>query len=187
MPRMLECENSPSDAASISLPLKEAARMLDRIASWVGAYNMGTPEAYLQLLATEMGRSPELLFAICLLRLRRQREAFLGLDLFGEPAWDILLDLFVAHEEGVLVSTSSLCIAAAVPSSTAFRWIEKLTKKGVLIQNEDPSDGRRTWITLTNVYLDKMRQLLRAGIKQSLSPLPELGDQFRNLTAHHQL
>jgi hypothetical protein len=65
---------------------------------------------------------------------RRKRVQFFGDDLFGEPAWDILLDLFATHLTGGRVSTSSLCIAADVPSTTALRWIGVLCERDLLLR-----------------------------------------------------
>jgi hypothetical protein len=45
--------------------------------------------------------------------------------LFADPAWDILLDLAAARIDGRMVAVSSLCIAAAVPATTALRWITR--------------------------------------------------------------
>src|SRR5690606_9764038 len=67
-----------------------------------------------------------------LLRARRLRDEFLPGDLFADPAWDMLLDLFAARLEQERVSVSSLCIASAVPPTTALRWIRTLTEKGLL-------------------------------------------------------
>lgn len=83
------------------------------------------------------------------IRARRMRDQFLPGDLFADPAWDMLLDLFAARLEGSSVSVSSLCIAAAVPPTTALRWITTLTDAGLLMRREDPSDRRRAFIVLT--------------------------------------
>lgn len=119
-------------------------------------------------VAHELQKSPNnsvlVDFARQLLLLRRRRSLFLDSKLFGEPAWDMMLDLFVAHEAGKPVSVSSLSVAAAVPSSTAFRVIANLTKKGVFLRQADLEDGRRNWITLSPTYMDKMRQLLQLEI-----------------------
>ena len=54
--------------------------------------------------------------------LRRKRAALFGNpDLFGEPAWDILLDLYIAAGEGKPVSVSSACIGSAAPATTGLR------------------------------------------------------------------
>ena len=85
-----------------------------------------------------------------LLRARRMREQFLPADLFADPAWDMILDLMAARLSGQRVSVSSLCIAAAVPPTTALRWIRQLTDRGVFSRIDDPADGRRVFIELTD-------------------------------------
>ncbi|WP_422059835.1 winged helix DNA-binding protein [Sphingopyxis sp.] len=89
---------------------------------------------------------------------RRLRSEFLPPTLFAEPAWDMLLDLYAAHHEGKRVSVSSLCIAAAVPSTTALRSIEGMTEQGCLVRERDPDDGRRIFVALS----DKARRGLDA-------------------------
>ena len=79
---------------------------------------------------------------------RRLRDRFLDPDLFGEPAWDMLLDLYAARLEHQRVSVSSLCIAAAVPSTTALRWLRTLTESGLVVRRADPHDKRRVFIEL---------------------------------------
>lgn len=85
-----------------------------------------------------------------MIRARRMREHLFGHGLFADPAWDILLDLTAARLEGRPVAVSSLCIAAAVPATTALRWIKQLTDAGLLRRVADPEDGRRVFIELTD-------------------------------------
>ena len=85
-----------------------------------------------------------------LIRRRRQRKRFFPADLFADPAWDMLLDLYAAHYEGRPVAVSSLCIAAAVPATTALRWIKQLTDRDFLMRTSDPDDGRRIFIHLSD-------------------------------------
>jgi Winged helix DNA-binding domain len=84
------------------------------------------------------------------LRARRLRDQIIAGDLFADPAWDIMLDLMAARLEGLRVSVSSLCIAAAVPPTTALRWIRQLTDRGLLIRQADNEDGRRIFIALSD-------------------------------------
>lgn len=84
-----------------------------------------------------------------IIKLRRLRERFFPHDLFADPAWDILLDLKAAGQEGQMVSVSSLCIAAAVPPTTALRWITAMTESGMLLRRQDPADARRVFIELS--------------------------------------
>jgi hypothetical protein len=76
-----------------------------------------------------------------IIKLRRMRERYFPPDLFADPAWDILLDLKAARQEGQHVSVSSLCIAAAVPPTTALRWITAMTESGMLVRRQDPADA----------------------------------------------
>jgi hypothetical protein len=102
-----------------------------------------------------------------IIRARRLREQFFGPGLFADPAWDILLDLTAARIEGRSVAVSSLCIAAAVPPTTALRWIKHLTAAGLLRRVADPDDGRRIFIELTDMAARRMMayfsSLLRLG------------------------
>ncbi len=84
------------------------------------------------------------------IRARRLRDQFFPEGLFADPAWDMLLDLMAARLEGNRVAVSSLCIAAAVPATTALRWIKLLTDQGLLVRRADPQDGRRVYIELAD-------------------------------------
>jgi DNA-binding transcriptional ArsR family regulator len=98
-----------------------------------------------------------------LLRARRIRADFLPGDLFADPAWDMLLDLLAARLEQERVSVSSLCIAAAVPPTTALRWIRTLTDKGLVLRQADPHDGRRVFITLAQETADALMRWFGAS------------------------
>lgn len=80
---------------------------------------------------------------------RRRRARFFSADLFGEPTWDILLDLYVAAREGRRVPTTSACIGAHVPPTTALRWLRILEMRGLVEREDDGRDGRRTFVRLS--------------------------------------
>ncbi len=80
---------------------------------------------------------------------RRRREKHLPGKLFGEPAWDILLDLFISAGEGKPVFVSSACLAANVPQTTALRRIQILEEHGLVEREGDSGDNRRTIVRLT--------------------------------------
>jgi DNA-binding MarR family transcriptional regulator len=83
-----------------------------------------------------------------LIRARCQRKRYLPDALLAEPAWDMMLDLLEAELSDRQVSVSSLCIAAAVPASTALRTISVMVAKGLLNRRPDPLDGRRVYVEL---------------------------------------
>lgn len=101
-------------------------------------------------------------FARRMLRNRRRREAAFDTSLFADPAWDMLLDLFVAWEEGALVSVSSLCIASSIPPTTALRWISSMEKAGHFVRSRDPNDDRRMHLSLSPSAHQRMDGLLNA-------------------------
>ena len=92
--------------------------------------------------------------------LRRQRDALFPKGLFGEAAWDMLLDLFVAKTEGRKIAVSSACIASAVPSTTALRWLRTLMERKMVQRQADPTDGRRVWVELTPHTEELLRAVL---------------------------
>lgn len=101
------------------------------------------------VLAVELARS--------LYRSRRTRPRVFDDDaLFGEPAWDILLDLFIADSEKKPLSVTSACIGASVPTSTALRWLAILEERGLLWRENDKADARRVFLHLTGEGYAKM-------------------------------
>jgi hypothetical protein len=92
------------------------------------------------------------------IRRRRKRETYWPADLFADPAWDMLLDLYAATCEGKEVSVSSLCIAAAVPATTALRWIKTLVADGILLRREDADDRRRIFVGLSDEAFARMER-----------------------------
>ena len=98
-----------------------------------------------------------------IIRLRRLRERYFRTDLFADPAWDMLLDLMAARIERIQVAVSSLCIAAAVPPTTALRWIKTLSDNGMFVRLDDPNDGRRVYIELSDAAAAGMTAYLTAA------------------------
>jgi hypothetical protein len=102
-----------------------------------------------------------------IIRARRLRDQYFGAELFADPAWDILLDLFAAQLEKRKVAVSSLCIAAAVPPTTALRWIKTLTDLGLLVRAADPQDRRRVYIELAPKTAERVEACLSAALRVS--------------------
>ena len=92
------------------------------------------------------------------IRARRLRSRFFNEELFADPAWDMLLDLLQAEIAQHRVPVSSLCIAAAVPATTALRWIKTMTDSGLFQRRADPHDGRRVFIELAPLASSAMRR-----------------------------
>lgn len=80
---------------------------------------------------------------------RRLRDRIMGGELFADPAWDMLLDLYTKRHSGHPISISSLCIASQAPPTTALRWIARLEAAGCIVRRADPHDKRRVYAELT--------------------------------------
>ncbi len=100
-----------------------------------------------------------------LYRVRRKREAIFGAvfgdGMFADPAWDLLLDLYVQNARQRQISVSSACLAAAVPTTTALRYISDMLKRGVIARTPHPVDGRSHLLSLTEPAIAAMENLLR--------------------------
>lgn len=92
------------------------------------------------------------------IRARQLRARFFEEELFADPAWDMLLDLFQAEIAEHRVAVSSLCLAAAVPATTALRWIKRMTDVGLFKRCADPHDGRRVFVKLSSSASDSLRR-----------------------------
>lgn len=95
-----------------------------------------------------------------IIRVRRLRTKFFDQDLFADPAWDILLALLEAEIRQVRVTISSLCESAAVPATTALRWITILNDRNLIHRRKDVHDRRRVFAELTPETSHKLRQFL---------------------------
>ncbi len=98
-------------------------------------------------------------------RIRRLRARHLPGMSFGEPAWDILLDLAVAHYWRRETSVTSLCIAADVPSTTALRWISSMTREGLIVRRSCQRDGRRSFLAISPASYQAMLALAADALR----------------------
>jgi DNA-binding MarR family transcriptional regulator len=88
---------------------------------------------------------------------RSRRTEFLASSLFGEPAWDMLLELFASAAEQKRITVGDLCNASKVPQTTALRWIDVLLKEGLVTRRPDPLDSRRIHVEMTASACSAMR------------------------------
>lgn len=133
------------DAAELRDKLSAALRELDRL--------RGVPA---------LPGAPTIKRLEAILEARRLRERFFDPQLFADPAWDMLLVLYLADLKGVRTTVSQLCISAAVPATTGIRWIRSLEQKGLIGRNIDRLDGRRRYVFLMPTAIETMARLLTA-------------------------
>lgn len=144
---------SDGGGADASVAVEPAQRLL-QLTQELGRVAGEIAERSKPLAAGE--RRVDAAFVRFLIRARQRRVTAFGPDLFADPVWDMMLDLLAARLEGRRVSTSSLCIAAGVPSTTALRWIRLLTERGLFVRVADPRDGRGVLVELSEDTAERL-------------------------------
>lgn len=91
------------------------------------------------------------------LRRLRRRQHFPA-AMFGEPAWDMMLALFIFEQSQGRMTVTRLADHSGAPLTTALRWIDYLEQAGFLLRRPKPTDKRVALIELS----DKGRNCLNA-------------------------
>lgn len=140
--------------------LRQLSEEVSRIASTLARLSSGpaaslatgrdAPEAEAPPLSGDLVRK--------VIRARRLRANYFSEELFADPAWDMMLDLLQAEIAQLRVPVSSLCIAAAVPATTALRWLKSLVAQGLFLRRADPHDGRRVFVELAPATSQALRR-----------------------------
>ncbi|WP_152417250.1 winged helix DNA-binding protein [Sandarakinorhabdus sp. AAP62] len=148
---------SGEPAAAIARQVADMAQGLAALADKL----VGQPQAS----STDVAEGDCIAFLEGQFRIRRLRARHLSDLSLGEPAWDILLDLAVAHYWRRETSVTSLCIAADVPSTTALRWINSMTKAGLIVRRPCQRDGRRSFLGISPESYRAMLALAADGLR----------------------
>ncbi|MBB3695426.1 PAS domain S-box protein [Sphingomonas sp. BK580] len=96
---------------------------------------------------------------------RRLRSLYFEGEMFGEPAFDLLLDLFVQELSHRQTYTTSAAVASGAPLTTALRQITMLVERGLVCREADPVDRRRVLLRLTSAGNKQMWEYLAAAEK----------------------
>jgi DNA-binding MarR family transcriptional regulator len=99
-----------------------------------------------------------------LIRLENLKRSSFPKGMIFDPAWNILLDLFVRHSENRVTSVTSACGASGVPMTTALRYIQAMELDEMLRRQDDDRDERRKHLLLT----PKSVRLVQRVLSQSL-------------------
>jgi hypothetical protein len=80
---------------------------------------------------------------------KRRSRLMSAANLFADPAWFMMLDLFVRQHSGLQTTVSSACHASFSPVTTALRHLAILTGRNIIEREYDPVDQRRVFVKLT--------------------------------------
>jgi DNA-binding MarR family transcriptional regulator len=94
---------------------------------------------------------------------RADRKRIFSASLFSDPAWDMLLELYVASLAQRRLQISRLMERTGVPGTTTLRWITALEREGLIQRESDRLDARLVLLSLTeegrkamDVYFDML-------------------------------
>lgn len=79
----------------------------------------------------------------------RRRARFISHEFFGEPAWEMLLELFIQFSGKADVSTKSLCLVSGVSDTSSLRILDRLDDACLIERSQSPNDKRVTLVKLT--------------------------------------
>lgn len=142
------------NAKTVSLTekdVRDAARLFRLISD-------GTPWANLLFSDTEVARRAsaesisrdELIArARSVLQTRRLRARHFNRVMFAEPAWDMLLLLYLADSSEGRQTIGQLAELIDTPLTTVLRWVGYLEKEHLVERKDHPTDRRMVFIRLT--------------------------------------
>lgn len=108
------------------------------------------------------GRERRLSQVRAITKARRLRQKYFGSDIFADPTWDILLDLYAAHLGQQHIAVTSLCLGSGVSSTTALRRLKLIENLGLTVRRPDPLDARRIYLELSHSGAARMDMLFEA-------------------------
>jgi DNA-binding MarR family transcriptional regulator len=87
---------------------------------------------------------------------RKLRSGLFDPNLFGEPAWDILLSLYVIHNDRRRMSIRALADHCELPLTTMQRWLDYLSQRDLVRRLSNPADHRVIYIEMAEKGRQKM-------------------------------
>ena len=101
---------------------------------------------------------PSASLAAAMLEFRRTRSSILPPELFAEPAWDLLLELFIADAEGRRLTARQVCIRAGIAPSVMSHWLKHLSQSGFV--TGDGEGDLDDLLTMSAGMLDSMEKMM---------------------------
>ena len=140
--------------------LLEAARVLGLLASAIGRH--GSDPALLPPIGDDPARDELITRARIVLNSRRVRGRYFSPSIFGEPAWDILLVLYITDVAGDRQTIGKLAEWISAPPSTVARWAGYLERERLIERHPHPTDRRIMFIRLSDKGRPGLDSHLRA-------------------------
>ena len=91
---------------------------------------------------------------------RRRRDQYFPPGMFGEPAWDMMLALFIAREEGRELTFGEAYDAAGVRAGPGRALIRRLEANGMVRRCRARSDRKCQSVALTDNAVERLSDYL---------------------------
>jgi DNA-binding MarR family transcriptional regulator len=142
-------------AESVTLSAEEAALAHELLAKLLGAAEPATLGDMAATTAapatvTQTEEQQAIALARSVYQSRRRRAEHFGPALFSEPAWDMLLVLFIYGGRGDRTSVSKLAEFSQSPLTTAIRWLDYLESQRMIVRTQCEHDRRKFFVSLSD-------------------------------------
>lgn len=98
---------------------------------------------------------------------RRRRNRLIRYQFFAEPAWDMLLELYIRRHGGQTTDVANLCDVSGVAMTTALRWVGLLIETG-LVNWTHPSFGETdVQLSLSEAGTEEIERYLRDALRRA--------------------
>jgi DNA-binding MarR family transcriptional regulator len=102
---------------------------------------------------------------------RKLRAIEFSSELFGEPGWDMLLELYMREESGMSVGFEDLQEAANIPSSVTSRWVKVLQNEGLITRGRRLIKDEKALFELSTQGREKLERYLDT-VKSHVTHVP---------------
>lgn len=98
---------------------------------------------------------------------QRQKEIFSEGEVFGEPAFEILLDVYIACAEDRPVTATQVCANAGVSATIGARHMAILERQGLISRHRCTSDFRCTYVRPTRLGTAKVNEFYLSRLENN--------------------
>ena len=140
--------------------VRAAARLLKLLS---GSERSGQPPANANMPRDgQDGREEFVRRARSIFEGRQLRSRYFSPSIFGEPAWDVLLVLYITEASSGRQTVGKLAEWINIPPTTVFRWVGWLEKERLVERQPHPTDRRVVFIRLVEKGRSALEAYLRA-------------------------
>jgi len=95
---------------------------------------------------------------------RRRRDSLFPDGLFGEPAWDLLLAMFVARDRNQPMILCKAYRAAGVTDTTGRRLLDRMEADGLITRRRAPRSRKMRIVELTDLAIERLNDYLAKSL-----------------------